>query len=484
MPGYDDPGYGCDNDLNNYNHDGSSVLNDSGSDDSGSSGFSWGDLLSSGSNSNSGNSYARSGNPYQPYMPQTNYTNAFTPQGNNTGYSSYGNNANFQKPTKPTPPKQAQNPNNPGKPVLNNHVTNNNNTTDRDVLDTGNLLGKNPLKKNVVSSDVLDARTKTFFERLQNEPLSYFPQYHPDDDIFTYDYVPDPDPQRVDDDLPIEEMKLRYRVSVPIFDMNKFLARPNTINELKDKFSPTGEYGRLKCNLYIGNEVLYNEVDGSRVPVNVRDPAVTLAYTTIFVKLNNSDSYVDIMNLTPDQARNVQEYRITVKFDPKNKDYELVALFSHEMVHVIKLAELLKTFKGGGMTLSQLKETISKLAREQLDLRQNTNIHHDIGENSGFYNRLLIEHVNYLRQNLQALESYPSRFVSSRGARTQVNPITGAIYYSDPYTVVPNFYNSAVYFIRTDIGLYNIEHIIPNDFPLYIQYDGSKTKIFRVLKLE
>ncbi|MBS1585657.1 MAG: hypothetical protein JSS82_08925 [Bacteroidetes bacterium] len=38
MPGYDDPGYGCDNDLNNYSHDGSSVLNDSGSNDSGSRG--------------------------------------------------------------------------------------------------------------------------------------------------------------------------------------------------------------------------------------------------------------------------------------------------------------------------------------------------------------------------------------------------------------------------------------------------------------
>ncbi|MBS1585653.1 MAG: hypothetical protein JSS82_08905 [Bacteroidetes bacterium] len=191
----DDPGYGCDNDLNNYSHDGSSVLNDSGSDDSGSSGFSWGDLLSSGSNGNSGNSYARSGNPYQPYMHQTNYTNAFTPQGNDTNYSSYGNNANFQKPTKPTPPTQAQNPNNPGTPVLNNQVTNNNNTTDRDVLDTGNLLGKNPLKKNVVSSDVLDARSKTFFERLQNEPLSYFPQYNPDDNLSGNSIYPDIRPQ-------------------------------------------------------------------------------------------------------------------------------------------------------------------------------------------------------------------------------------------------------------------------------------------------
>lgn len=188
MPGYDDLGFGCDNDLNNYNHNGSSVLNDGG-DSGSSSGFSWADLLSSGNNgNNSGDSYTRSGNPYQPYMPQTNYTNTFTPQGNTADYSSYGNNANFQQPAKPTVPKQTQNSYNPGKPVLNNQVTNNRNTTELDVLDTGNLLGKNPLKKNVTTTDVLDAKSKTFFERLIDEPLSYFPEYHPKDDVLGYDY--------------------------------------------------------------------------------------------------------------------------------------------------------------------------------------------------------------------------------------------------------------------------------------------------------
>ncbi|MBS1585646.1 MAG: hypothetical protein JSS82_08870 [Bacteroidetes bacterium] len=378
MPGYDDPGYGCDNDLNNYSHDGSSVLNDSGSDDSGSSGFSWGDLVSSGSNGNSGNSYARSGNPYQPYMPQTNYTNAFTPQGNNTDYSSYGNNANFQKPAKPTPPKQAHNPYNPGTPVLNTHVTNNNNTTDRDVLDTGNLLGKNPLKKNVLFQDVLDAKSKGFLERTERDnlllvlPIIFFSS------IWDFNY--------------------RYRATIfnpdrsPKINPNNIVRNSSAYKEFATLFSENGIYGKQHIELFGASADLSGLASSSGYSSTIYRVSVKGA-TSVLVHIAGTASakYSDLASVDELDGNSIDSVRIGITMDNNIKDYEFFTFFAEELVHAQENANMALKFMQT-RDFATFKANYMRLVNEESNPA--TEAHQSIGKNQGIFKQMVTSFLN------------------------------------------------------------------------------------------
>lgn len=254
---------------------------------------------------------------------------------------------------------------------------------------------------------------------------------------------------------PVSEMNLDYKKrSNPGINLNIFLTGNETFKREIEDFSPSGKFGSSNIILNARS----TDLNGSSTEANS-----VLGQTDIMVRFGTAD-FVPITDINESQISQVKEFAVVMDFEKTIKDYELIDTFSHEMEHAFFLAEKLTAVLAGKMNLEEFKSVLSERHSPQAE-QSATQVHQNIGNNAGLYNRLNDAYVRALLKNDKAIAVIVNKSKVGSYLGGKVNNLPKEL----TYFTLDNFYNDVVDHTNNMIGSYNANHETPKQFNSYIQ---------------
>ena len=268
----------------------------------------------------------------------------------------------------------------------------------------------------------------------------------------------------------------------PTYNINALIKGNSVLKEEVNQYESNNN--GAKITFYTGNRDLFTESkdkfeNGHPVRTAIDPNVGAEAHTSILFKLKGSDEWLTGKDLTQNKVSQIAEARITMVFDPKLKDYELLERFTHETTHADFLASMTRQLLTNQITLQEYNKQITTLANERSTTGgyDQLEAHKDIGNKTGMFNKLASSFIDFFKSTTLFMEE---KYVRASGGAIDIRENGNSGYdASNTFELVGNFYNKFVAELNSDISHYSKASSAPA-FEKNIIF-GDNRKAFRIV---